>query len=168
VDDVVLERANKQTVTHQDMVQVLGVAFEDISVALVLRQRFNQGMQNATFQGVKGGGKGEVVEIAQDDDLCIRIQSQNTVHEVVHDLRLLSTLHLGTERRRLEPAEKRIVSAFRVEVIPDDKQLLAAKGKLTRERFAAGVEGSVSRIDAARTKGELGAPWTTAYSGSTR
>src|SRR4051794_26030490 len=102
------------------MVEVLGVAFEDVGVALVLRQCFDERMENATFQGVKRRGKGEVVETAEDDDLRISIEGEDTVHEIVHDLCLLSALHLGAQGRRLEAAEEWIVAAFRIEVVADE------------------------------------------------
>ena len=116
-------------------------------------------MQDAAFEGVKWVGKGEGVQVAQDDNLCARGQGQDAVDEIIDDLRLLSALGLGTEHRRLEAAKERVVSALGVKVIGDDKQLLTVEGKLARERFATVVEGSVSRIDAAGTEGELDPGW---------
>lgn len=74
VNDIVVEQAGKQTVAQENVIQVLRVAFKDISIPLALRQRFNQGMQNAAFERIQRRGKTEIVQVAQDDDLRIRIQ----------------------------------------------------------------------------------------------
>lgn len=65
----------------------------------------------------------------------------------------------GTENRRLEAAKERIVAALGIEVIGDEKQLLAIEGKLACQRLAAVVEGRVSRVDPARTEGKLDPGW---------
>src|SRR5205085_8476124 len=42
-----------------------------------------------------------------------------------------------------------------IEVVADDKQLLAVKAKLAGQRFAAGIKGRVGGIDASGTEGKL-------------
>jgi hypothetical protein len=110
-------------------------------------------MQDAAFQRSQRSRKGEVVQVAQDNNPGIRIQGQNAVDETVDDLRLLIPLDLGTEHRRLETAKEWIISALGVEVIAYNKQLLAVEGKLACQRLATVIEGSISRIDAAWAEG---------------
>ena len=69
VNHVVIERAGKEVVAHQNMVERLRVAIELVSVSLTLGQRLDQGMQDPTFERVDGRGKVEVVQVAEDDDL---------------------------------------------------------------------------------------------------
>lgn len=68
---------------------------------------------------------------------------------------MLSALNFRTKDRRLEAAKERIIAALGVKVISDKEQLLSVEGKLACQRLAAGVEGRVSRIDAARAEGKL-------------
>ena len=66
----------------------------------------------------------EVVQVAVDDDVRVRIRSEDLGDEVVDDLRLLVPLHLGDPRGRLEAALQRVVAALRVEVVGDHEQVL--------------------------------------------
>ena len=116
---IVIKESKKQAVAQQNVIQTLRVAFKDICISLALRQRLNQGMQDAAFEGVQRVGKLEVVQVTQDDNLCARVQGQDAIDEIIDDLGLLSALGLGAECRRLEAAEERLISALGVKVIGD-------------------------------------------------
>jgi hypothetical protein len=50
VNYVVLERSGEQAVAHQNVVERLGVAFELVGIPLILRQRFDEGIQDTALQ----------------------------------------------------------------------------------------------------------------------
>jgi hypothetical protein len=52
------------------MVESLRVAFEFVSIPFALRQRLDQGMKDAAFKRVDWRGKVEVVQVAEDNNLC--------------------------------------------------------------------------------------------------
>lgn len=121
VDHIVIERASKEAVTHQNMVESLRVAFEVVGIPFTLRQCLNQGMEDAAFQRVDRGGKVEIVQVAQDNNPGTGVQGQDAIDEIIDDLRLLIALGLGVEHGRLKAAKERIIAALGIEVIGDEK-----------------------------------------------
>lgn len=70
---IVIKQAGEKAVTHQNVVECLGVAFKDIRVTFAFRQRFHQGMQDPAFESVDGSGEVEIVEVTQHDNLGARV-----------------------------------------------------------------------------------------------
>ena len=69
----------------------------------------------------------ELVEVAGDDDLGVRIARQQAVDEVVDRLRLRGALHLAGVERRLVGAVQRAAAALGGEVVVDDRDLFAVE-----------------------------------------
>jgi hypothetical protein len=49
VDYIIIEQAREQVVAQENVVEILRIPLEDVGVALILRQRFNQGMQDTSL-----------------------------------------------------------------------------------------------------------------------
>ncbi len=157
MNDVEDERQCVQRVAEDDVVEALRVALEHVAVPLVLRERVHQRHKDrrAPDERLNRRRELEVVEVAQNDDLGIRIDGEDRVGEVVDDLGLLEALGLAGQRRRLEAAEEGLVAALGVEVVGHREEVVAVEGELANERLAARVEGGVGRIDPARAEGQL-------------
>ena len=77
----------------------------------------------------------ELVEVAGDDDLGVRIAGEQAVDEVVDRLRLRGALHLaGIERGLIRPEQFR-AAAFRGKVVVDDRHVLTVELEGRDERW---------------------------------
>ena len=132
VDDVVGERPGEERVVGQDVVEGLRVALEHVAVALVLGQRVHQVVEHPALQDRDGVRPLEVVEVAVDHDVRVRIVGEDRGDEVVDDLSLLVPLHLRAPRGRLEVALERLVAALGVEMVRDHEQVMAVEQELAR------------------------------------
>ena len=147
--------ARAKGIAHEDVIERLGVAFEDERVAIALGKRLDQVVERTRFEGRERGRELEVVEVAQDDHVGARVDREDVLREVAHQPRLLGPLQLRRTRGRLEVAHERLVAALRVEVVRDDEQVARVEGELAGERLPAAVPCRARRIDAARAEREL-------------
>ena len=101
-------------------------------------------------------GELEVVEVAEHDDVRPVVQRQNVWRRSRARWPPAAWRCASVDAvRRLEAAEQRLVAALGVEVVGDHEQAVAVVRELAGQRLAAGVEGRVGRIDAARAGAEL-------------
>src|SRR3990172_2633253 len=106
----------------------------------------------------------EVVQVAQDDHVRVRVGHQERVRKIVHYLRLQHTLHLAQQDWRLETTEERIIAALGVEMIGDHEHFIAFEGEFACQRFSAVKKRQVGRIDSTRTEGQLSITSSSGYS----
>ena len=95
----------RQRGRHQDVVEQLGDALEDVGVPFLRRQRAQDVDQLpagavAIGQRPQRGRVVVVVQVAQDDDISVRVGSKDLVHQVGVPLRLH---HPARLRQRLAP-----------------------------------------------------------------
>src|SRR5262249_45533727 len=149
-DDVEL-RGGREIVAHQHVVERFGIAFEYVVIAFVGRKQVLQvgehggaarrvgrrrinriaagdivvADRSRPLEHVERLLELELVEVAGDDNLGVRIGAQHAVDEIVDRLRLRGAGHLTGVEWRLVATQQGGAAAFRGEVIVDDDDLLA-------------------------------------------
>src|SRR5690606_15254386 len=113
----------KQIAAHEEVIQYLRVAVEDVGILLVYGQRRNQVGQHTTRHRLYRRREWEIVEVAEHDEIGIGINRQNAVDELVDHLCLLQPLRFRLQYGRLHSSEQRTVATLRVEVVDDDDHL---------------------------------------------
>src|ERR671911_1219584 len=130
-DVVVVGELVGEVWAEQDLVQYLRVAFEHIRIALCWRQVLDERVKHAArFEDVHRLGELEVVDVAEDDHVRVRVGGEEICDKAVNDLRLSVASDLAEASRGLRGTEERLVVALRAEVVDDDEQLLLADAEL--------------------------------------